>query len=289
MVAASTAVKSKKRSDTLPKVALCLALLAAMVVFLFPIYLVITSAFKSKPELAKSILSLPLSFAYLENFGTAMKTINFWVSLRNTIVCTFPSVALVVIASSMGGYSIAKHGQGSRLIKGMDMFYLASMMIPFQVLMIPVYKLYKTMGLQNTHVGMILMLSGTSIAYSTFLYVGFAKTVPQELESAALIDGCGPYRAFFSIIFPLMGPITATVAALHIMWFWNDFNIALILLQRDSIRTLTIKQFYFFGQYRADYGMAFAAALLSMVPVLAFFLLMQRYIVEGVSAGAVKS
>lgn len=289
MARARTAAKPPKRKDVLPKVFICLALLAIMVVFLFPIYLVLISAFKSKPELAKSILSLPQSFAFLDNFRSAMKTINFWTSLRNTLVCTFPSVVLVVLTTSMGGYAIAKHGEESRLIKGMDMFYLASMMIPFQVLMIPVYKLYKTLGLQNTHLGMILMLSGTSVAYSTFLYVGFAKTVPQELESAAMIDGCGPFRAFFMIIFPLMGPITATVAALHIMWFWNDFNIALILLQRDSIRTLTVKQFYFFGQYRADYGMAFAAALLSMVPVLLFFVLMQRYIVEGVAAGAVKS
>lgn len=289
MVGARAVTEARKRKETLPKAILCLLLLAAMAVFLFPIYLVVISSFKSKPELAQSILSLPQSFSYMENFSAAMKTINFWTSLRNTIVCTFPSVALVVLASSMGGYAIAKHGEESRIIKGMDMFYLASMMIPFQVLMIPVYKLYKTIGLQNTHLGMILMLTGTSIAYSTFLYVGFAKTVPQELESAAMIDGCGPFRAFFRIIFPLMGPITATVAALHIMWFWNDFNIALILLQRDSIRTLTVKQFYFFGQYRADYGMAFAAALLSMVPVLAFFVLMQRYIVEGVAAGAVKS
>lgn len=289
MMSARVAPSAAKKKDTLKQVLLCAVLLVVMVVFLFPIYLVVISAFKSKPELAQSILSLPNSFAYFDNFSAAMKTINFWTSLANTLICTFPSVVLVVIASSMGGYAIAKHGSRSRLIKGMDMFYLASMMIPFQVLMIPVYKLYKTLGLQNTHIGMILMLTGTSIAYSTFLYVGFAKTVPEELESAAMIDGCGPYRAFFSIIFPLMGPITATVAALHIMWFWNDFNIALILLQRDSIRTLTVKQFYFFGQYRADYGMAFAAALLSMIPVIAFFVLMQRYIVEGIAAGAVKS
>ena len=92
------------------------------------------------------------------------------------------------------------------------------------------------------------MLTGYSIAYATFLYVGFVKSVPRELEEAALIDGCGPLQMFFRIVFPLLKPITATVAALHVMWLWNDFQISIILLQKDKVRTLTVKQFYFFGQ-----------------------------------------
>ena len=96
-------------------------------------------------------------------------------------------------------------------------------------------------------------------------------------------------QTFFLITFPLLKPISATVAALHVMWLWNDFNIALILLQKDEVRTLTVKQFYFFGQYTADYGVAFAVTILSMIPVVIFFLFMQRYIINGIAAGAVKS
>ena len=109
------------------------------------------------------------------------------------------------------------------------------------------------------------------------------------MEEAALIDGCGPYRAFFIIVFPLLKPIAATVAALHVMWLWNDFNIAVILLQKDEIRTLTVKQYYFFGEHVSDYGMAFAASIICMIPVLIFFVAMQRYLVEGISSGAVKT
>ena len=162
-------------------------------------------------------------------------------------------------------------------------------MIPFQILMIPVYKIFKNLGLQNNLMGMILMLTGYSIAYATFLYVGFVKSVPREIEEAALIDGCGPLSMFFRIVFPLLRPITATVAALHVMWLWNDFQISIILLQSDKVRTLTVKQFYFFGQYTAEYGMAFAASIVAMIPVVVVFILLQKYIVAGISAGAVKT
>ena len=155
--------------------------------------------------------------------------------------------------------------------------------------MIPVYRIFKDLGLQNNLGGMILMLTGYSIAYATYLYVGFVKSVPRELEEAALIDGCGPFQMFFKIVFPLLKPITATVAALHVMWLWNDFQISIILLQKENVRTLTVKQFYFFGQYTAEYGMAFAASIVAMMPVIIVFMLLQKYIVAGISAGAVKS
>ena len=132
------------------------------------------------------------------------------------------------------------------------------------------------------------MLTGMSVAYASFLYVGFVKTVPRELEEAAHIDGAGPFRTFGLVVFPLLKPITATVASLHAMWLWNDFNVALIMLQKDAVRTLTIKQFYFFTQYSSDYNMAFAASLMGMIPVLLFFMFMQKYLVRGITGGAVK-
>ncbi|NLO09615.1 MAG: carbohydrate ABC transporter permease [Clostridiales bacterium] len=259
-----------------------------VLIFLFPIVLAILTSFKTPLETAESILSLPKQINF-NNYIEGMKRSNFFRAMINSCITTFPSVALIVICASMGGYTIARNSAVSRIVKSMDTVYLASLMIPFQILMIPLYKIYKTLQLQNSLFGMILVLTGTSIAYSTFLYVGFAKSIPKELEEAALIDGCGPYRAFIKIVFPLLKPITATVSALHIMWLWNDFNMALIILQKEEMRTLTVKQYYFFGEHTADYGMAFAASIVSMLPILLFFIAMQKHLVEGISAGAVKA
>ena len=162
-------------------------------------------------------------------------------------------------------------------------------MIPFQILMIPVYRIYKSLNLLNSLPGMTLMLTGTSIAYASFLYVGFVKSIPKEIEESAYMDGCSEMKTFWLITFPLLKPVSATVAALHVMWLWNDFNISIILLQKEAVRTITVKQFYFFGQYTAEYGLAFAAAIVSMIPVVVCFAFMQKYIVNGIAAGAVKS
>ena len=161
-------------------------------------------------------------------------------------------------------------------------------MLPFQVVMGPVYRLFRMYGLLNTLAGEIIMLTGMSVAYASFLYVGFVKSIPYELEEAARIDGAGPFKTFFMVVFPLLTPVTATVAALHVMWLWNDFNVALIMLQKDAVRTLTVKQFYFFTQYSSDYNMAFAASLMGMIPVLIFFMVMQKYLINGITDGAVK-
>lgn len=263
-------------------------ILAVMVIFLLPLYLAVLTAFKTKQELSLSVLAWPKEL-YLDNFIDGMERSDFFRSLRNSILVTVPSVLLIVLCASMSGYSIARYGKEARMLRGLDKLYLASLMIPFQILMIPVYKIFKSLGLLNSLFGMVLMLTGTSIAYSSFLYVGFVKSIPREIEESAYLDGCSQMQAFWQIVFPLLKPISATVAALHVMWLWNDFNISIILLQREKVRTITVKQFYFFGQYTADYGMAFAAAILSMIPIIICFVFMQKYIVSGISAGAVKS
>lgn len=259
-----------------------------MLVFFYPIFTAVITSFKTNQEISQSVMALPAKFS-VENYVSAMERSNFMRALLNTCIVTFPSVAIIVICGAMGGYTIARNSERKKAFRMMDKIYLGSLMIPFQIMMVPVYKIYKTLHLQNSLFGMVLILTGTSIAYSTFLYVGFVKSIPREMEEAAKIDGCGPYKVFFQVVFPLLKPVTATVAALHVMWLWNDFNIALIILQKDEVRTLTVKQYYFFGQYTTEYGMAFASAISSMIPVLLFFLLAQKYLIEGVSAGAVKN
>ncbi len=259
-----------------------------VILFIFPLYLAVLTAFKSKPEMSKSVLSLPQGL-YLDNFKEGMKRSDFFHSLRNSLLVTFPSVALIVLCASMSGYAIARHAHKTVALRILDKTYLASLMIPFQILMIPVYRIYKSLNLLNSLPGMTLMLTGTSIAYASFLYVGFVKSIPKEIEESAYMDGCSEMKTFWLITFPLLKPVSATVAALHVMWLWNDFNISIILLQKEAVRTITVKQFYFFGQYTAEYGLAFAAAIVSMIPVVICFAFMQKYIVNGIAAGAVKS
>lgn len=266
----------------------CLLTLLVMCAFFYPIYTAVITSLKTNQEISRSVTALPQSLSF-ENYRDAMERSDFVRSLINTCIVTFPSVALIVLCSSMGAYSIARNAKQHRMFGWLDRIYLSSLMLPFQIMMVPVYKIYKTLGLQNSLFGMVLILTGTSIAYATFMYVGFIKSVPREMEEAAEMDGCGPYKVFFQIVLPLLKPVTATVAALHVLWLWNDFNIALIILQKEQVRTLTVKQFYFFSQYTTEYGMAFASAILCMMPVLVFFLFAQKYLIEGVSAGAVKN
>ena len=165
---------------------------------------------------------------------------------------------------------------------------MAGMMISFQMIMIPVYKMLKSWSLLNTFAGAILIMVGTSVSYATFLNVGFVKTIPKELEEAALIDGCSKWGTFWRIVFPLMKPITTTVAALHMLWMWNEFSVSLIVLQKKEIRTIAMQQYYFFGQHISNYNAAFAAACLSLIPVIAFFFLAQKNLAGGMTDGAVK-
>ncbi len=274
----------KKRKELVP----IILSIVVIILFIFPLYMCIISAFKTDGEIAKNILAPPTHFGF-KNFTEAAARIKFWTALKNSAIATFPSVIIITLCSAMGGYAIARNSKNNRFFKIMDRLYVTSLMLPFQIMMIPIYKMYKSLGLLNTLPGYMLCLIGLSIAYPTFLYVGFVKSVPRELEESAQIDGAGPYRAFISVVFPLLKPITMTVAALHVMWLWNDFNMALILLQKDVKRPLTVKQYYFFGAYTAQYGVAFAAAIMSMIPILVFFVLAQRYIVDGIAAGAVKS
>ena len=246
-----------------------------VLLFLLPLYVALVTSFKTPMEIADSVLALPRQFSF-SNYINGMEESQFARSLINSVIVTFPAVLMIVIFSAMGGYAIARFSNRNRMIRFMDKLYLSSLMIPFQVIMIPVYKTFKDLGLLNSLGGMILMLTGYSIAYPTFLIVGFVKSIPRVMEEAATIDGCGPFKCFFVIVLPLLKPIVATVAALHVMWLWNDYNIAVILLQKDEVRTLTVKQYYFFSEFSSDYGMAFAAAIICMLPILIFFVLMQR-------------
>lgn len=277
--------KRSKKGKIVSEIISLITILAALL-FLAPLYIVVVNAFKSPLETAKSILALPTSL-HFENFTKAIEVTNFWVTLRNSTIVTISSVLLIVLCSAMGGYIICRKNR-SRFYKFMDKALMSGMMISFQMIMIPVYKMMKELNLMNTYTGGVILMVGISVSYATFLYVGFTKTIPVELEEAAMLDGCGRYGAFWKIVFPLMKPITSTVAALHMLWMWNEFNVGLIIFQKKEMRTIPMQQFYFFGQHVSNMNAAFAAACLSLVPVVIFFFITQKSIAGGMTAGSVK-
>lgn len=255
-------------------------------VYVFPFLVSILLAFKDKKETAQNVLALPRRLHW-ENFVNAVEKANILHSMKNSVIVTVASVILVLIVASMAGYAIGRqyHKKGYRLY---EMVLTAAMMIPFQTLMIPLYKMFRGMGLLNTLPGVILLIAGTNMPFAVMMFIGFVRTIPIELDEAAMLEGCGKFKTFYKIIVPILKPITVTVAVLDALWAWNEFNVSLLVLQKNEVKTIPMQQYVFFGEHSADYNMAFAAAVISMIPIVLFFIIMQKHIVEGMTAGAVK-
>lgn len=255
-------------------------------VSLFPFLISILLSFKNKQETARSVLALPETLRW-ENFVNAIAKANIFQSMKNSIIVTAVSVILVLIIAAMAGYAIGRqyHKKAYRLYESV---LTAAMMIPFQTLMIPLYKMLRSMGLLNTLPGVIILIAGINMPFAVMMYIGFVRTIPIELEEAAMLEGCGRFTIFTKIVFPLLKPITVTIAVLDALWAWNDFNASLLVLQKNSVKTIPMQQYVFFGEHAADYNMAFAAAVITMIPVVLFFLVMQKHIEAGMTAGAVK-
>ena len=161
------------------------------------------------------------------------------------------------------------------------------MIVPFQALMIPFVGLFGNLGILNNKFSLIFFYVGFGVAMSTFLYHGFIKNIPLELDEAAAIDGASAMTTFRRIIFPMLSPVTATVAIINALWIWNDYLLPSLVLQQDD-RTLPLRTYVFYGMYTSDYGLAMAGLVISMIPIIGFYFLMQKQIISGVSAGAVK-
>jgi raffinose/stachyose/melibiose transport system permease protein len=262
-----------------------LIILLLALFFLLPFYVAILMSLKTSQESYLSFYGLPQGL-HLDNFINAWKTSHYLRGLKNSLVITIGSVLVIIAVSGLAGYSIArKRGWYYQLV---FLLFLAGIMVPFQVTMLPLYKLGKTLHMINTHWGIILLYGGFGVQTAVFLYVGFIRAISREIEEAAKIDGCSTPGIFFRIILPLLKPLTATVAVINAIFIWNDFLLPLLFLQKDKFRTIPLQQYYFFGQYSSELNLAFAYAVMGMIPIVIFFLLMQKFIVKGISAGAIK-
>mgnify|MGYP001044229826 FL=1 len=266
-----------------------LILILLFLCFIFPFILVVINVFKVKADITSNPLALFGAHGFtLKNFPEAMKKMNFWRAFGNSAVITVTSTVLTILFASMTAYVIVRNRwKGTGALFGM---MIASMVIPFQVLMIPLVSLYGgVFGLLNHRATLIFMHVGFSLSMATFMFHGAIHTnVPLSLEEAAIIDGCTRWQTYWKIVFPLLKPTIATVAIIDAMAFWNDYLLPSLVLARKELYTIPIATQVFYGTYSTDIGLVMAALLLAMLPILILYVFLQRYIVEGVTSGAVK-
>ncbi|MBW4079816.1 carbohydrate ABC transporter permease [Paenibacillus sp. S150] len=265
--------------------ALEILLIALVILFLLPFYIVFSNSFKSMSDILLDSMGLP-PFLDFNNYIRAWEKLNFTLVLKNTLIITAVSNLFLLVFASMAAYRIAR--SDNRFTRGIFSLFVASMVIPFQAIMIPLVKVLNTAGIVNTLTGVIVSYVGLGVSMTLFLYHGFVKSVPREIEEAATVDGCNPYGVFWRIVFPLLKPMTVTTLMLNTLWIWNDFMLPLIILQKTSLHTIQLAINSLFGEYLKQWDMALAALVMGIAPMIIFFLFLQRYVIEGISAGAVK-
>lgn len=253
--------------------------------FLIPFYVCVCFSFKSRVEIISTGLAFPRVFR-LDNYIRGMEMSNFPLALWNTICTTVPSVIFIVFFSAMAAYIIAR--RPNRFFNFIYLFFMSSILLPFQAFMLPLTINLKAMGLLNSLWGFILAKVGVEVPFTTMLMTGFVKNVPAEIEEAAAVDGCNRFVVFWKIVLPMMSPIIVTSVVLNALYVWNEFQMALIMLQKQRLRTIPLLSFFFFSQNATEVNLAFAIFVLSMIPIIVLYLFMQKYIVAGITSGAVK-
>ncbi len=280
------AAAAKKRSHAIMMVILVVLFLF----FVMPFILVLINVFKDKADIVTSPLSLIGEHGFTtKNFPEAMEKMDFFNVFKNSLIITVSSTILTILISAMTAFVIVRNGKWKvcTLVFGL---MVASMVIPFQVLMVPLVSVYGGIfGILQSRVTLIFMHVGFSVSMATFMFHGaIHSNIPLELEEAALIDGCTRWQTFWKIVFPLLKPTIATVAIIDAMAFWNDYLLPSLVLTDKAIYTIPIATQQFYGTYSTDIGLVMAALLLAMLPILILYLFLQKYIVAGVTSGAVK-
>lgn len=256
-------------------------------VFIFPVFIVLINSFKQKFSIASSPFTLPDSntFAGISNFAQGISNTGFLSAFLWSLFITVTSVAVIVIFTSMTAWYIIR--VKSRFNSMLYYALVFSMIVPFQMVMFTMSKTANVLGLDNP-LGIILIYLGFGAGLSVFMFSGFIKTVPKGVEEAATIDGCNTFQVYWKVVFPILKPTAITVAILNTMWIWNDYLLPYLVIGNDY-KTIPIAIQYLKGGYGSvDMGAMMAMLVLSIIPVIVFYLLSQKYIIKGVASGAVK-
>lgn len=265
-------------------------LIIIFIAYMFPFLMVVINSLKQKRDIIKSHFSWLYTIKGLsfDNFTKAFTQMDFLNAFKNSLIVTVSATVLVTLLAAMLAYYIVRHNNG--ISKLTFALMVASMIIPFQAIMIPLVSIYGgTLNVLNHRLTLIFMHTGFSMAMSVFMFHGFIKgNVPIALEEAAYIDGCTHSQTFFKIVLPLLKPIISTMVILNSLAFWNDFLLPSLVLTDKKLLTLPLSTYSFYGTYSADYGTIMAGLLLCVIPILVLYVILQKQIIGGVVAGAVK-
>ena len=280
-----------KKNGTVQKVnwPITILLIIGCLTVFFPLYMAVIIAFKKPSEMTNDIagaLSFPSSWSF-SNFAEAMEVTDFWHSFGNSLLITIITVILAIIIHSLAGYAIGRNMGSSKFYKFSYLYMVSGMFVPFAILMMPLVKQTSQMGIGNW-VGVIVLYVVFYLPMNLMLYSGYLKNIPVALEEAARVDGAGTWRTYWTIIFPNMKPMHATVAVLTALSVWNDVMTPLVIMSGTAKNTLPLAQLNFQTQFGTNYNLAFASYLLALIPILIFYLICQKQILNGVVNGAVK-
>ena len=277
-------MKAQKRVKP-ADIVLFVILVITAIIFLYPIFFALQSAFKSNGEILKNPIALPTKL-YTQNFKDLFQQSDFATAIAHSVFLTVVSEVLIVFIVPMSSYAIERYP--GKFTKFLYTFFLAGMMIPFHLYMFPLFKELKIFHMFGNMAGPIVVYISGSVAFGTLLYCSFLNTVPLEIEEAAMIDGCTPFNTFWRVTFPLLAPCTGSMVILNGLGIWNDYLMPYLVLPSGKAKTITVEIASFVGQYTARWDIVFAGTIISIVPALVIFVAFQKYFVKGITAGGAK-
>jgi len=261
-----------------------LLLLGLTLVQLFPLYIVVVNVFKTK-SIHESIIGWPKQ-ATLDNLTNVLFKTNFTTALGNSLLVTVVSLLVLLFIGSMAAYPLAR--VRSKLSSLFSFYFLLGLMLPMQFAMIPLFQLVKSLGWMNSYTALIAVQIAYNLPITILIFSSFIRSIPQELEKAAQIDGCNSFTTFWRIVFPLLKPAMAVVIISNLLVIWNDFLSPLLLVSDKGKQTLPVMILSFQGQYGSDVTSMFTAVVLASLPLVVLFLFLQRYFYKGITEGAIK-
>lgn len=274
-----------KTSSAFPRALLQIVMIIVAVLFMAPFYFLLVNSVKSLGDILTNAASWPDTWVW-SNYANAWKITRFTEAFGNSLIITIAGILLIALFSAMAAYRMVR--SNTLLNRIQFTLFVAAMVVPFQSIMIPLLQVIKRLGINNSIPGLILCYLGLGVPLAIFLLHGFVKSIPLEMEEAALVDGAKPYVVFWKIVIPLLQPMLVTVIILNCLWIWNDYLLPSLILQSQYLRTIPIATFAFFGQYTKQWDLALPTLVLGITPILLFFLSLQKYIVEGITSGSVK-
>jgi raffinose/stachyose/melibiose transport system permease protein len=264
-----------------------LTMLAAAVAFCLPLYLLFSVSLKPPEELFTDPMSFPIQ-PHLENFSRAWESNTgrsggLQAALIHSTIITLSSVAVLILIGSLCAYALAR--RPGKLSAILYTLFVLGIIVPFQLIVLPLFVMFRTVGLIGTHLGMIILWVGILTPLTVFLYTGFVRTLPKDYEEAARMDGASMFRTYTRVVFPLLRPVTGTVAIMTGLFVWNDFFVSLIFLGGSGKETVPVAVYSFVGEYVTQWNLVFATVVIALLPLLSFFILAQKQLIRGFSGG----